>query len=218
MTIPTAGRRCDRGHKEPERVRRRCWFGERVPRGRRGCRTVESTGRACDPDRRDRRRTVTGHAHPRPPEEPERDHHRHTPDVDGDRRARRRCVEGLRHRRGPGPRPRRHQRRLRRATTSRRSWARPGRASRRCCTAWPDSTGSRAARSSSATSRSARASEKQLTLIRRDRVGFIFQSYNLIPTLNAVENMTLPMSLAGTRPDSRLARTRSSTPSGSATG
>jgi putative ABC transport system ATP-binding protein len=45
------------------------------------------------------------------------------------------------------------------------------------------------------------ASEKQLTLIRRDRVGFIFQSYNLIPTLNAVENMTLPMSLAGTRPD-----------------
>jgi putative ABC transport system ATP-binding protein len=45
------------------------------------------------------------------------------------------------------------------------------------------------------------ASEKQLTLIRRDRVGFIFQSYNLIPTLNAVENMTLPMSLAGTQPD-----------------
>ena len=45
------------------------------------------------------------------------------------------------------------------------------------------------------------ASEKQLTLIRRDHVGFIFQSYNLIPTLNAVENMTLPMSLAGTRPD-----------------
>jgi putative ABC transport system ATP-binding protein len=45
------------------------------------------------------------------------------------------------------------------------------------------------------------SSEKQLTLIRRDRVGFIFQSYNLIPTLNAVENMTLPMSLAGTRPD-----------------
>ena len=45
------------------------------------------------------------------------------------------------------------------------------------------------------------ASEKQLTLIRRDHVGFIFQSYNLIPTLNAVENMTLPMSLAGHKPD-----------------
>jgi putative ABC transport system ATP-binding protein len=46
-----------------------------------------------------------------------------------------------------------------------------------------------------------RASEKELTLIRRDRLGFIFQSYNLIPTLNALENMTLPMSLAGHKPD-----------------
>jgi putative ABC transport system ATP-binding protein len=46
-----------------------------------------------------------------------------------------------------------------------------------------------------------RASEKELTLIRRDRLGFIFQSYNLIPTLNALENMTLPMSLAGRKPD-----------------
>ena len=46
-----------------------------------------------------------------------------------------------------------------------------------------------------------RASEKELTLIRRDKIGFIFQSYNLIPTLNALENMTLPMSLAGSKPD-----------------
>ena len=46
-----------------------------------------------------------------------------------------------------------------------------------------------------------RASEKELTLIRRDKLGFIFQSYNLIPTLNALENMTLPMSLAGKKPD-----------------
>ncbi len=45
------------------------------------------------------------------------------------------------------------------------------------------------------------ASEKELTLIRRDKLGFIFQAYNLIPTLNALENMTLPMSLAGTKPD-----------------
>jgi putative ABC transport system ATP-binding protein len=45
------------------------------------------------------------------------------------------------------------------------------------------------------------SSEKELTLIRRDQLGFIFQSYNLIPTLNALENMTLPMSLAGTKPD-----------------
>jgi putative ABC transport system ATP-binding protein len=43
--------------------------------------------------------------------------------------------------------------------------------------------------------------EKQLTLIRRDKVGFVFQSYNLIPTLNALENITLPMSLARRKPD-----------------
>jgi putative ABC transport system ATP-binding protein len=42
--------------------------------------------------------------------------------------------------------------------------------------------------------------EKQLTLIRRDRIGFVFQAYNLIPTLNAEENITLPMALAGTSP------------------
>jgi putative ABC transport system ATP-binding protein len=45
------------------------------------------------------------------------------------------------------------------------------------------------------------ASEKQLTLIRRDRIGFVFQAYNLIPTLNAEENITLPMALAGHKPD-----------------
>jgi putative ABC transport system ATP-binding protein len=44
-------------------------------------------------------------------------------------------------------------------------------------------------------------SERQLTLLRRDRLGFIFQSFNLVPTLTALENMTLPMDLAGTKPD-----------------
>jgi putative ABC transport system ATP-binding protein len=44
-------------------------------------------------------------------------------------------------------------------------------------------------------------SEKQLTLIRRDRIGFIFQSFNLIPTLDAEENITLPLALAGRKPD-----------------
>jgi putative ABC transport system ATP-binding protein len=43
--------------------------------------------------------------------------------------------------------------------------------------------------------------ERELTLIRRDKLGFVFQSYNLIPTLNALENMMLPMALAGTKPD-----------------
>jgi len=44
-------------------------------------------------------------------------------------------------------------------------------------------------------------SERQLTVVRRDRIGFVFQSYNLVPTLDALENMTLPMALAGRRPD-----------------
>ncbi len=44
-------------------------------------------------------------------------------------------------------------------------------------------------------------SEKQLTEVRRDRIGFVFQSYNLIPTLNALENITLPAALAGRRSD-----------------
>jgi putative ABC transport system ATP-binding protein len=41
----------------------------------------------------------------------------------------------------------------------------------------------------------------QLTLLRRDRLGFIFQQYNLIPTLSARENMLLPLTLAGQDPD-----------------
>ena len=39
--------------------------------------------------------------------------------------------------------------------------------------------------------------ERALTQLRRDRLGFIFQAYNLVPTLNAIENITLPMMLAG---------------------
>ena len=44
-------------------------------------------------------------------------------------------------------------------------------------------------------------SDKQLTLLRRDRVGFVFQAFNLVPTLTAEENITLPLALAGRRPD-----------------
>ena len=43
--------------------------------------------------------------------------------------------------------------------------------------------------------------ERQLTRLRRDTIGFVFQSFNLIPTLTAAENITLPMDLAGTKPD-----------------
>jgi putative ABC transport system ATP-binding protein len=43
--------------------------------------------------------------------------------------------------------------------------------------------------------------DKQLTILRRDKVGFIFQAFNLIPTLDAYENITLPLALAGRKPD-----------------
>jgi putative ABC transport system ATP-binding protein len=45
------------------------------------------------------------------------------------------------------------------------------------------------------------ASERQLTRLRRDRLGFIFQAFNLVPTLTAIENIRLPMDLAGRKPD-----------------
>jgi len=43
--------------------------------------------------------------------------------------------------------------------------------------------------------------EKKLTLLRRQKVGFIFQAYNLVPTLTARENITLPIDIAGEDPD-----------------
>ena len=44
-------------------------------------------------------------------------------------------------------------------------------------------------------------SEKDLTLLRRKSVGFVFQAYNLVPTLTASENITLPLDIAGKEPD-----------------
>jgi putative ABC transport system ATP-binding protein len=43
--------------------------------------------------------------------------------------------------------------------------------------------------------------DKQLTLLRRDRIGFVFQAFNLVPTLSADENICLPLALARRRPD-----------------
>jgi putative ABC transport system ATP-binding protein len=45
--------------------------------------------------------------------------------------------------------------------------------------------------------------DKELTKIRRDRIGFVFQSFNLVPTLTAMENITLPMDIAGRKPDEK---------------
>jgi putative ABC transport system ATP-binding protein len=44
-------------------------------------------------------------------------------------------------------------------------------------------------------------SDKELTQVRRDQIGFVFQSFNLIPTLNAIENITLPMDLGNRKPE-----------------
>jgi putative ABC transport system ATP-binding protein len=46
-----------------------------------------------------------------------------------------------------------------------------------------------------------RMGDRQLTLLRRDRVGFVFQAFNLLPTLTAEQNVLLPLELAGRRPD-----------------
>ncbi|MET9366133.1 ABC transporter ATP-binding protein [Streptomyces sp. NPDC006632] len=43
--------------------------------------------------------------------------------------------------------------------------------------------------------------DKQLTQLRRDKIGFIFQAFNLLPTLTALENITLPMDIAGRKPN-----------------
>nr|WP_043190108.1 ABC transporter ATP-binding protein [Streptomyces roseoverticillatus] len=43
--------------------------------------------------------------------------------------------------------------------------------------------------------------DKNLTRLRRDKIGFVFQAFNLLPTLTALENITLPMDIAGRKPD-----------------
>ncbi|MFI0411875.1 ABC transporter ATP-binding protein [Actinomadura sp. 3N508] len=43
--------------------------------------------------------------------------------------------------------------------------------------------------------------DRQLTMLRRDRVGFVFQAFNLLPTLTAEQNILLPLELAGRKPD-----------------
>ncbi|WP_371481819.1 ABC transporter ATP-binding protein [Kitasatospora sp. NBC_00315] len=45
--------------------------------------------------------------------------------------------------------------------------------------------------------------DRRLTLLRRERIGFVFQAFNLVPTLTVRENITLPLDLAGTAPDQR---------------
>ena len=46
-----------------------------------------------------------------------------------------------------------------------------------------------------------RLDDRRLTRLRRDRIGFVFQRFNLLPTLTAEENVVLPLAIAGRRPD-----------------
>lgn len=48
--------------------------------------------------------------------------------------------------------------------------------------------------------------EKELTIFRRRKIGFVFQSYNLIPILNVYENIVLPLKLDGKKPDQKFVR------------
>ena len=100
--------------------------------------------------------------------------------------------------------------RSRRSTASRcdsrpagspRSWARPAPGSPRCCTAWRGSTRRPAGQVVHRRRRPHHLTEKKLTLLRRERIGFVFQAYNLVPTLTAAENITLPLDIAGREPD-----------------
>jgi putative ABC transport system ATP-binding protein len=50
-------------------------------------------------------------------------------------------------------------------------------------------------------------SDRKMTALRRDRIGFVFQSFNLVPTLTALENITLPAAIAGRTPDPDWLRT-----------
>jgi putative ABC transport system ATP-binding protein len=52
-----------------------------------------------------------------------------------------------------------------------------------------------------------RLKDKELTRLRRDEIGFVFQSFNLVPTLTAEENILLPLSIAGRRPEPEWYRT-----------
>jgi putative ABC transport system ATP-binding protein len=52
-----------------------------------------------------------------------------------------------------------------------------------------------------------RLSDRQLTRVRREQLGFVFQSFNLVPTLNAKENILLPLDLAGNKPEAAWVQT-----------
>ena len=109
--------------------------------------------------------------------------------------------EALRRRRHRGAGARRRLGGVREGHATPPSWARPEAASRRCCTASPVSTNSRSGQVYIGDIDLGSLSDKDLTLLRRKKVGFVFQSFNLIPTLSAKENILLPLLIAGDKED-----------------
>ena len=110
-------------------------------------------------------------------------------------------MEGVRHAARPRSSPCAGSTWSSNAAASPRSWARPAPASPPSCTAWPASTRSPAARSTIGETTVTGLGDSGLTKLRRDKVGFIFQQFNLLPTLTAEENILLPLSIAGRKPD-----------------
>ena len=92
------------------------------------------------------------------------------------------------------------------------------RASRRCSSCSAASTGRRRATVILEGETISELSDDEATRLRRDRTGFVFQSFNLIPLLDVTENVALPFTIAGAGPVAgRAARARSATSSSSST-
>ena len=132
----------------------------------------------------------------------------YAPAADQDRRPSHRPAQAVRRGIGHHRRPRRGHRRLRYPRVHRGDGPLGIRASRRSCTAWRRSTPPRPAMSSSATSSWPGSTTRRSPTLRRDKIGFVFQAYNLVPTLTARENILLPLSIAGRKPDQAVVRHR----------
>ena len=98
------------------------------------------------------------------------------------------------------------------------SWGPRAPASRPCCTCSPASTDRPPGEVYLGDTEITSLNDKALTLLRRDRIGFIFQSFNLLPTMTAAENIVLPMRIAGPQAGRRTGWPRSSRPSASPAG
>ena len=181
--------------------------------------SITPAGRCADRRRAQARRThqelsMTPHPRPtpRPPSAAER----------GGHGAPRRRRARLRARRRPGARARRRDAVDGARHVHRDHGALGLRASRRCCSSPPGSTGRRRARSTSTISELGRLGERALARLRRERIGFVFQSFNLLGALTAEQNVGAARQARGHAPAAvgrpRRPRAGSGSTSAAATG